>query len=110
MIHLISPDWALAYEQALVSSGIANGFGANPMEIRYGSRVLNVCNGLPDNTMVVYERKNLYFGTGLLSDHNEIRIKDMDESDLSGTVRYKMVYTGGTQYVNSDEIVFYQSV
>ena len=110
LIHLISPDWALAYEQALVSAGIANGFGGDSKELRYGSRVLMVCNGLPDNTMVVYERKNLYFGTGLLSDHNEIRIKDMDESDLSGTVRYKMVYTGGTQYVNSDEIVYYVSV
>ena len=57
--------------------------------------------------MVVYERKNLFFGTGLLADHNEIRMKDMDESDLSGQVRYKMVYTAGVQYANSDEIVYY---
>ena len=52
-------------------------------------------------------KKNLYFGTGLLSDHNEVRIKDMDDTDLSGTVRYKMVYTAGVQYVRGAEVVLY---
>jgi len=75
--------------------------------LRYGNYVLEIVNGLPDSTMVVYQKKNLYFGTGLLSDHNEIRIKDMDDTDLSGTVRYKMVYTAGVQYVRGAEIVLY---
>jgi len=103
----ISPDIALAYQQALVSAGISNGLGGGDMELRYGSYVLEVINGLADNTFVAYQRKNLYFGTGLLSDHNEIRIKDMDDSDLTGMVRYKMVYTAGVQYVNSEDIIWY---
>ena len=107
MILGVSPDIALAYQQALISAGISNGLGGGDMELRYGSYVLEVINGLPDNTFVVYQRKNLYFGTGLMADHNEIRIKDMDESDLSGQVRYKMVYTAGVQYVNSEEIIWY---
>lgn len=106
----VSPDVALAYEQALVGAGIAAGFGGDSKELRYGSQVLSVINGLPANTMVAYQRKNLYFGTGLLADHNDIRIKDMDDTDFSGTVRFKMVYTAGVQYVNSEEIVWYQSV
>lgn len=109
MIFGISPDVALAYQQALISAGISNGLGGGDMVLQYGSYKLEVINGLPDNTMVVYQRKNLYFGTGLLSDHNEIRIKDMDESDLTGTVRFKMVYTGGTQYVNGSEVIWYLS-
>jgi len=61
--------------------------------------------------MVVYDTKNLYFGTGLLQDHNEIKIADGDEyGRLDGQVRYKMVYTAGVQYANSEDIVFYQSV
>jgi len=103
----VSPDIALAYQQALVSAGISNGLGGGDMELRYGSYVLEVINGLADNTFVAYQRKNLYFGTGLLSDHNEIRIKDMDDSDLTGMVRYKMVYTAGVQYVNSEDIIWY---
>lgn len=104
---IVSPDVALAYTQALVASGISNGLGGADMELRYGTYKMDVVNGLPPATMVIYQAKNLYFGTGLLSDHNEVRIKDMDETDLSGTVRYKMVYTAGVQYVRGNEIVLY---
>ena len=105
--YLVSPDIFNFFEQALISAGISNGNGGEPMTLRYGTRVLEVCNGLPANTFVVAQAKNLLFGTGLMSDHNELRIKDMDESDLSGQVRYKMVYTAGVQYYNSEEIVWY---
>jgi len=107
LIFAVSPDVALAYTQALVSAGISNGLGGAEMVLQYGTYKLEVVNGLPASTMVIYQKKNLYFGTGLLSDHNEVRIKDMDETDLSGTVRYKMVYTAGVQYVRGNEIVLY---
>jgi len=105
----VSDNVALAYTQALVSAGISNGLGGNDMQLRYGRYVLEIIGGLADNTFVAYEKKNLNFGTGLLSDHNEIRIKDMDEVDLSGFVRFRMVYTAGVQYANSNEIVWYLS-
>ena len=107
LVYGVSPDIALYFEQALVAAGISNGLGGDSKELRYGSRVLTVINGLPDNTFVVFQRKNLFFGTGLMSDHNMVKVKDMDESDLSGNVRYKMVYTAGVQYANSEEIVGY---
>ena len=99
----------MAYTQALVSAGINNGLGSNDYQLKYGRYTLEIIGGLADNTFVAYERKNLNFGTGLLSDHNEIRIKDMDEVDLSGFVRFRMVYTAGVQYANSNEIVWYLS-
>ena len=107
LLFLISPDIALHLEDAYIDGGINSGFGGEAQEIRYGNQTLTICNGLPANTFVVYERKNLYFGTGLLADHNEVRIKDMDESDLSGQVRYKMVYTAGVQYANSEDVLWY---
>jgi hypothetical protein len=107
LVFAISSDVALFYQQALVSAGISNGLGGNDFQLRYGNYVLEIINGLPNSTMVVYQKKNLYFGTGLLSDHNEVRIKDMDDTDLSGTVRYKMVYTAGVQYVRGAEVVLY---
>lgn len=109
LIFAVSSNVALAYTQALVAAGINNGFGGVELALQYGSYKLTVIEGLPDNTFVVYQKKNLYFGTGLLSDHNEVRIKDMDETDLSGYVRYKMVYTGGVQYINGEEVVYYLS-
>ena len=106
---LVSPDVFQAYNFYLVSKGIANDGTADDKQVKFGKYTLTEVNGLPDNTIVVYETKNLNFGTGLLSDHNELRIKDMDESDLSGMVRYKMVYTAGVQYVNPEEIIWYLS-
>jgi hypothetical protein len=107
LVFGISSNIELAYTQALVEAGISNGLGGSDMMLQYGPYKMTTIPGLPDNTFVVFQKKNLYFGTGLLADHNEIRIKDMDESDLTGQVRFKMVYTGGTAYVNPTEIVWY---
>ena len=109
LVFGVSANVALAYEQALISAGISNGLGGAEMNLAYGSQKITVIDGLADNTFVVYQVKNLYFGTGLMADHNEIRIKDMDESDLSGNVRLKMVYTGAVQYVNSEDVIWYLS-
>ncbi len=43
---------------------------------------LFVANGLGDNKAVAAEKSNLFFGTGLLSDHNEVKLIDM--ADLDG--------------------------
>jgi len=108
MIFGVSNNIALAYQQALISAGISNGLGGADMELRYGNYKMEIINGLPDNTFVVYQRKNLYFGTGLMADHNEIKLVDQDEAGLlTGTVRGKMVYTAGVQYVNPEEIIWY---
>lgn len=107
LVFAISADVAQAYNNALITAGINNGLGGQGQELYLGMYKLEIINGLPANTMVIYQKKNLYFGTGLLSDHNEVRVKDMDETDLSGTVRYKMVYTAGVQYVRGSEVVLY---
>jgi len=108
LMFLISPDVADAYMQFLVSKGTANGLGGNAnTQLVYGRYSLTVVNGLPDNTFVVYEKKNLVFGTGLLGDHNEFGMTDEDAIGLyTGMVRGKMVYNGGCQYYNSEDIVW----
>lgn len=106
---MVSPDVAQAYLFSLINPQITNGLGGASLPTTFATYALEVVNGLPANTVVVAEPRNLYFGTGLLADHNQVRIKDMDESDLSSQVRYKMVYTAGVQYVNSEEILYYLS-
>jgi hypothetical protein len=39
-----------------------------------------VANGLADNYMMAAQKSNLYFGTGLLADHNEVKVIDMSDS------------------------------
>lgn len=66
-----------------------------------------VANGLADNRAVLAEKSNLYFGTGLLSDHNELKVIDMADIDGSKNVRFVARYTAGVQYGIASDIVYY---
>ena len=77
------------------------------------SKSLNIAKafrGITINTSGTYNKIiGSFFGTGLTADFNEIKVKDMDETDLSGTVRMKVVFTGGVQYAYGGEIVLYRA-
>jgi len=105
-----------AYKRALggfAADGVgANGFmaqGTNQdIDIQYFDGMKVVCaNGLADNTMVATLKSNLYFGTGLLSDHNEIKVLDMADLDGSKNVRFIARYTAGVQIAVLEDVVFY---
>lgn len=103
----VSPDVFQSYWFFLVSKGIANGLGGDEKTVRFGKYLLVECNGLPANTIVIAEPKNLVFGTGLEADFNQISMVDEDEVGLlTGQIRGKMVYSGGVQYYNSEDIVW----
>ena len=59
--------------------------------------------GMPSDHIVAGEASNLYFGTGLLADHNEVKVIDMGDLDGSQNVRVIMRFTSGVQYgIGSD--------
>jgi|TARA_R100000479_G_scaffold171896_1_gene115908 hypothetical protein len=66
-----------------------------------------LAKGLPTNIMVAAQKSNLYFGTGLLSDHNEVKVIDMADLDGSQNVRVVMRFTAGIQHGIGSEIVLY---
>lgn len=107
----VSPDVAQAYSFYLISKGISNGLGgdANTM-LKFGKYDLVEINGLPASTIVIAEPKNLIFGTGLLADHNDVRLVDQDETLLNGKVIGTMVYNAGVQYYNGEEIVWARQI
>lgn len=109
LVFAVSPDVELAYNQYLVSAGLSNGLGGNANTgLAYGRYSMTTINGLPANSIVIYERSNLVFATGLLGDHNMIAVQDEDAIGLlTGEVRVKMVYNGGCQYYNSEDIVYF---
>ena len=108
---------AKAYVRALGGFGAA-GVGAQGMDNKgtmwYGSQDLYfdgirvaMVNGLPSNKMVAAQSSNLYFGTGLFSDHNEVKVLDMGDLDGSQNVRVIMRFTAGLQYGIGSEVVYY---
>ena len=108
---------ARAYVRALGGFG-TSGLGANGVDGKgtmwYGQgdlffdgiRVAMV-SGLASNKMVAAQSSNLYFGTGLLSDHNEVKLLDMGDLDGSQNVRVIMRYTAGVNYGTGSDIVLY---
>ncbi len=62
--------------------------------------------GAADDVIIAAEKSNLFFGTGLLSDQNEVRVIDMAETDGSQNVRVVMRFTSGVQYAQVTDIVY----
>jgi len=108
----VSPDVYQAYMHLLISQGVANGLGGNAnTAMTYGIYALEQIKGLPANTIVIAEPKNLAFGTGAVSDHNRIDVVDEDSIGLlTGKVRGTMVYNAGVQYAYGAEIVWASNV
>ena len=114
----VSQNIARAYVRALGGFGIlqnaagsenvsdigANGVGGQGTmwwqngALSFDGVKLFVANGLGDNKAVAAQKSNLFFGTGLLSDHNEVKVIDMADLDGSQNVRVVMRFTSGVQY------------
>ena len=63
--------------------------------------------GLSDNDAVAAQKSNLFFGTGLISDQNEVKVIDMADLDGSQNVRVVMRFTAGIQHGIGTEVVLY---
>lgn len=113
----VSQNIARAYVRALGGFG-ASGLGANGTNAQ-GTQWFNngslsfdgvkifVANGLANNTAIAAEKSNLFFGTGLLSDQNEVQVIDMAPVDGSQNVRVVMRFTAAVQYGIVEDIVTY---
>jgi hypothetical protein len=71
-----------------------------------GIRVAMV-SGMPSDDIVAAQASNLYFGTGLLNDSQEVKVLDMGDLDGSQNVRVIMRMTAGVQYGIGADIVYY---
>ena len=110
----VSSNVARAYVSAL---GGFTGTGNAGYESRGTNQVLGnlffdgvqvvVSKGMADNTMIAAEKSNLFFGTGLLNESQEVRTIDMQEVDGSMNVRVILRYTAGVQYGEVTDIVLY---
>jgi len=112
LLLYVPTNVAKAYQQALAGGAIgANGWN-NQMNV--GEKPFNfngieivLCPGMAASTIVAAQKSNLHFGTGLLSDYNEVRVLDMANIDGSQNYRIIMRYTGGTTFGIGQDIVYY---
>ena len=57
--------------------------------------------------MMAAQKSNMFFGTGLLSDSNEVKLLDMANLDGSQNVRLVMRFTAGVQMGITSDVVIY---
>jgi hypothetical protein len=113
----VASNVARAYVRALGGFG-ASGLGANGVrnegttwfnnqDLAFDGVKIFVASGMADDTMVAAQKSNLFFGTGLLADQNEVKLLDMADLDGSQNVRVVMRYTAGVQIGIGADIVYY---
>ena len=113
----VSQNAMRLYVRALGGFG-TSGLGANGVdgkgtlwyqggELMFDGIPVVVANGLTADQMLASTKENLFFGTGLLSDNNEVKLLDMSDLDGSENVRIIMRMTAGVQYGNVTDIVTY---
>jgi hypothetical protein len=117
-LHIYIPTNVMkAYVRALGGFG-ASGLGAagvdskgstwfNNQELMFEGIKLFHAPGLGSNKMVAGQKSNLYFGCGLLSDTNEVKVLDMGDLDGSKNVRFIMRMTAGVQFGVGADLVYY---
>jgi hypothetical protein len=105
---------AKAYQQALAGgSAGANGWnnsmnvGEKPMN--FNGVELALCPGLSASAMVAAQKSNLFFGTGLTSDYNEVKVLDMADLDGSQNFRVIMRYTADTVFGIGNDIAIHKN-
>jgi hypothetical protein len=107
---------AKAFQLATAGATSATSYGANGYQNQFviGEKPYNfngvdivLCPGMSDDKIVAAQKSNLFFGTGLLSDHNEVRVLDMANLDGSQNYRVIMRYTAGVQFGVGQDIVYY---
>lgn len=90
------------------SNGInAQGLNQAFQGLQFAGVNIFMANGLPANTMILAEKSNLWFGTSIASDWNEVRLLDMADLDGSKNVRVIMRFLAGVQYGVVEDIVTY---
>ena len=105
---------AKAYQQALAGGAAgANGYnnqlnvGEKPMN--FNGVELALCPGLPASAMVAAQKSNLFFGTGLMSDYNQVKVLDMEDLDGSQNFRVIMRYTADTVFGIGNDIAIHKN-
>ena len=113
----VSQNAMRLYVRALGGFG-TSGLGANGVDgkgtmwYQGGSLMFDgipvvTANGLTANQMLATTKDNLFFGTGLLSDQNQVKLIDLADIDGSENVRLIMRMTAGVQYGIVEDIVTY---
>lgn len=109
LLYMSQDVWEIfMYANAAAGNGWYTYTGPEVPKTFMGLYNIAVVAGLPANTMVMARKSNLWFGTNVLSDWNNIVIKNMQEFG-EDNIRINAKFFAGTQYGIGSEIVAYST-
>lgn len=109
MAIYVSQGTARAYVRAQAALGYKDLYHVGQTAMDFEGVKLFVANGLNSGQMIAAEKDNLFFGTGLQSDMNEVKLIDLADIDGSQNVRVVMRFSAGVNYAIGSEIVLAQA-
>ena len=95
------------YIQAQAALGYRELYNVGKTEMNFQGIPLFTAPGLGADKMVAAESSNLFFGTGLLNDWQEVKLIDMADIDGSQNVRVVLRGSAGVQHGIGADIVLY---
>jgi len=104
----ISQADARSYIRAQAALGYKDLYHVGQTAMDFEGVKLFVANGLNSGQMIAAEKENLFFGTSLQSDMNEVKLIDLADVDGSQNVRVIMRFSAGVNYAIGSEIVLSQ--
>lgn len=101
----VGPSTMKAYQAALSAGNYNFQFYVGEKPMNFQGIPVTMCPGLNDNDCILGMKSDLHFGTGLLSDFNEVSVIDLSKIDGSQNVRTIMRFTGGIIATNPTQQV-----
>ena len=95
------------YIQAQAALGYRDLYNVGKTDMNFQGIPLFTAPGLGNDKMVAAESSNLFFGTGLLNDWQEVKLIDMADIDGSQNVRVVLRGSAGVQHGIGSDIVLY---
>ena len=104
----ISQADARSYVRAQAALGYKDLYHVGQTEMDFEGVKLFVANGLNSGSIVAAQKANLFFGTSLANDMNEVKLIDLADIDGSQNVRVVMRFSATVNFAIGSEIVLYQ--
>jgi hypothetical protein len=104
----ISQADARSYVRAQAALGYKDLYHVGQTEMDFEGIKLFVANGLNSGDIIAAQKANLFFGTSLISDMNEVKLIDLADIDGSQNARIVMRFSAGVNYAIGSEIVLSQ--
>lgn len=105
---IVAQNIADSYALALGAGNYLQQLTTGDKPLNFNGVALEVGDGVSDNVMMAYSVQNVWLGTAIEADWNDLTILDMRERTGDKTVRFSLTLSADVNYGIPTEVVFYK--